>query len=434
MSGSWGTLGLIRPPVMAAPAFGARLVSPGALAAGPVTLSRSQASGARATGLAADGVTWQDFGADAPRFVGASRRLLMEPQRTNGVRNPRAESSTPGIIGSGGALPQFWGIGTAGLSAEVGTLTTVNGVPVLPVRFFGTATGTNIFIVFETGTGIRAAPGQPWSASFFGQLIAAPAPPGLHRIVVNPRDAAGSSAGIAGATLEFTPDATLRRFAFEIPAISSDPNVAHITHTYDATLVVGQAYDWTVGLALPQLEQAPFATTPILPDIGARAASTRGADILTATADKFTALFPSGVGTILINATMSAPSTTTQTLVQVDDGTLDNRFLLRVDGGSTNLNLYRVAAAAGAGPFSLGPITAGAPFRAALTFAPTGEAWASLNGGAAVTVAGGPTYGLSALRIGGEIVDIFAFAEITTVDALPYAIPPADLPAATAAT
>ncbi len=109
MFGQVGQLGLVGRGRLAT-----RLVSGGQLNA-PLVLTRAQATGVRSTAINADAVTRNEFAADIARFNGVARRLLVEGQRTNGIRNPRAEGSTAGILGAGGVMPTNWTLAAAGL-------------------------------------------------------------------------------------------------------------------------------------------------------------------------------------------------------------------------------------------------------------------------------------------------------------------------------
>ena len=88
--------------------------------------------------------------------------LGMWQQITNSHPNPRGDTFTPGVIGSGGVLPTGWVIDTnAGLSINViGQSTAINGLPSFDIRFSGTSTGT--YVVLRTNLTVTTA-GQTWT-------------------------------------------------------------------------------------------------------------------------------------------------------------------------------------------------------------------------------------------------------------------------------
>src|SRR5690606_3292604 len=98
--------------------------------------------------------------------------LRLEPQRTNQIRNPRCEGAAVGVVGSGGALPTFWGLtNTAGLTWDVVATGVENGLPYVDVRLHGTSSQTFAQMRFEDTTAIAAAPGETWTGSFYARRV-----------------------------------------------------------------------------------------------------------------------------------------------------------------------------------------------------------------------------------------------------------------------
>jgi hypothetical protein len=164
--------------------------------------------------------------------------------------------------------------------------------------------------------------------------------------------------------------------------------------------------DATFRVAGPQLEQQPFATSLVLPPVAAPAAATRAADVATLIGTAFADAFGAGAaqGWVVVEAMLpqAAPTGVNQTLVQVDDGSSNNRILLRNDAGTANMLAYRVTAGAGASPVTpLVGAAGGAVFRCGMAWDAAGNVRSSGNGGAIVTLTGAPN-GLIALRLGNN--------------------------------
>ena len=412
---------------------GVVLAGPGAL--NPLaSLARAQVS-TSVTAPGADGLTWAEFAANAPRFAGTAQRLLVEGQRGNLLRNPRREGAALGVIGAGGALPTNWSFlsGQVGLQVEILALGSVDGVQTVTLRFTGTATGTSIQMSFEPITQVVATPSSIWSASVFQRQEAAPAPPSSHRLQILNRNSGGTLlAGSPGAA-SFTPGAALQRTVLT-GTLSSDVNVARVNAQYSALLTSGQAYDWTITLGWPQLEQAGFASTPVLPPAGAPAASTRGADLVTAPLVGL-GIGGAGASTLLWSGVLAqaAPAGVAQAILALDDGTANNRFALVNAAGGASLVAERALAGAVASA-ALGTHTPGAALRLGMAVDGAGRLAVSLNGGAAVVVTGGPAAGLTTLRLGNLATGAAAmFGETALLRVLPQALSDANLAGAVAA-
>jgi hypothetical protein len=195
---------------------------------------------------------------------------------------------------------------------------------------------------------------------------------------------------------------------------------------------LGAVVDVTFRFAAPQLEQGAFSSTPILPPVGTPAASTRGTDSVTATRASL-GIAANGACTLLWSGMIpqAAPAGVAQTILQFDDGTANNRYLLRNVAGGSAIAVNRVTAGAAAGDISLGTMTPGTPFRAGITINAAGRIAGCLNGGAVVAITGGPTSGLTALRLGNDTAGTTAmFGETASLRVLPFALTDASLPGA----
>ncbi len=261
--------------------IGRPLAVPGALVA-PLTLTRAQPPGSRSTVLGADGIAWSECLSDQLRAAGTAGRLLIEPARTNGIPNPRADGLTPGVIGSGGVLPTGWtvAVSTTGITREVIGQATVNGLPGLRIRVSGTpAANANIQFQTATSSAIAASAGQVWTSTAFYRLHA-----GSLTNITNIRHRTRTVGGASDTLTVLSPamDGTLRRYGHPNP-ITCPGATTHIYAELTSVITAGLAIDATIDVIAPQLEIGPASSTPILPPAGTPAASTRGADIVTAT-------------------------------------------------------------------------------------------------------------------------------------------------------
>lgn len=348
------------------------------------TLTRTQASDMSAVALGADGVTWTQYAADAARYNGTAQRLLIEGARTNSVTNPRGEGA------SGATLPTGWTLSATRGLTHTWTRATRGGVEGVDWRMVGTPDSTSAFdLSFEAGqtttTGISAA------LSLFYQLVAGTLPFGVLEL----RNAAESTSGAT----DFVPDATLRRVE-NVTVAAGTAYRCRLTVSYASTVT---PVDCTVFLGWPQREMsATFASSAMLPVAGTPGASTRSADLVTVTLASL-GLPDSGAGTYLWSGVIgqSAPSGINQTIMQIDSGSGTNRFVLvNGAGGSTILPARTTGGSFSAGS-PAGTMTAGTVFRVGATV-DAGRLAASVNGAAPQAVTGGPTSGLTTLRLGGD--------------------------------
>jgi hypothetical protein len=184
---------------------------------------------------------------------------------------------------------------------------------------------------------------------------------------------------------------------------------------------------WRIGW--PQCEVGSFASSPILPAVGAPAISTRGWDLV---AVPLTALGVSGNGacTLLWSGMVpqAAPAGVNQTLLQIDGGSDGTRIALRMAAGGTTLVLVPVTAGIEGTAVSAGSVVAGSPFRVGLSINGSGRVAASLNGAAAVVLEGAPASGLTTLRLSNSATGTETlFGEVAAMRLRPFALSDAGL-------
>jgi hypothetical protein len=392
---------LLRP--LLAPAVGAaRRAQPGTALLLPgflsplATFSRAQAGGDLSGALAANGLDLTTYGADVPRFNGAAGEFLIYQGLTNSVINPRGlgfTAGTPGtqpgnwFISNGGAVTRtiigsgvesgrpyheftlaFSGAGSANIAFQdfvtCAAGQDVTGRALTVVTAGGTNCTSTITTRFrDAGTSVISAVAQ--STTLPTTIAAALADTGMIRRMVAPASTA---------TVGF------------LQTITASAAASITLRCYVPLLVVG------ADLAEPMT---------LLPADGVQAASTHGAENCRFTGSAFSTLFPTGEGTILFRARLpqAAPASREQVILDVSDGTANNRFTIVNAVGGSSILLARALAGAGL-TTPAGTMTAGTAFRIGLTWTAAGVAWASIDGGAEVSLTGGPTSGLSRLQFG----------------------------------
>lgn len=388
----------------------------------PLSLQRAQVN-TRATFQDADGIAWSEANANQARTHGNPARLLVEGQRTNVIRNPRCEGAAAGTPGT---MPTFWSLGgTQGLSTAVIGSGSESGIGYVDIRFFGmpSATGT---VQVNHDSAAAASDGQTWAYSLFSRLVAGSLAGVGNAVLVL---TAGTASSSTSYTLNTAPLGTTRRTTL----VTAAGGATSALGRWRLAVTAGVAVDITVRLGGAQTEQGHAASSPILPVTGSPAASTRGADLVTA------ALAALGIGsngrsTIGLSGVLPALSGVAgQTLLQVDAVDDNNRFTIANPAGSAILRLQRFTAGVAASA-DAGSLSAGAPFRIGLSIDGSGRAAVSLNGGAAAVVTGGPASALSLLRLGNNAAGLAPlFGEVRHLQVLPFALMDASLPGFTAA-
>ncbi len=198
-------------------------------------------------------------------------RLLLEPQRTNSIRN---SSMVGAVAGSPGTLPTNWSSSTSGLVQTVVGAGIENGLPYVDLRFAGTAINTLLRIFSETSTQIAAVNAQTWGHSIYVKRISGTFDSAALGYAI--RGAGGT--GLGAPTSPITVTTTLQRLAYV--AAVNNASTQFVQPLIDFVLTVGQTYDFTIRLAAPQMELGAYATTWIPTTT---AAVTRNADVASRT-------------------------------------------------------------------------------------------------------------------------------------------------------
>ena len=374
-------------------------------------------------------MTWVAYSADQPRFPFPNQWLKIGGQRTNGIRNPRQEGAATGAPGT---VPTNMARNISGgmNQGEIVAIGVDQGLPYVDYRITGTvAAGTGVWTLnTENTTTIAALTGQTWTGSWFWRLVdVVSGGPSAWSMNVTESDSGGSL--VLENTLSMTAATTASLSSQRVSntvTLSGGASTAFVRTRVRLSFPIG-THDVTIRIAVPQLEQGPFASSPILPPAGTPGASTRGADIVGASLSSL-GIAANGACTILWHGVVPVfvPSGV-HTIACVDDGSVSNRFTLRIDQASGQLQAMRALAGASA-TANAGAVIAGTAFKGGLVINGAGRAAASFNGGAVAAVTGGPTSGLTQFRL-GNIFDASTpmWGETGRLRILPYSVSDAEL-------
>jgi hypothetical protein len=183
-------------------------------------------------------------------------RLLLEPQRTNSIRN---STMVGAVAGSPGTIPTNWGGGSGGLTRTVVGLGTENGLSYIDVRYNGTANSIVATFSFETNSAITAAQNQVWANSVWVKNIATPAAANQVLLTDYEFNSVGTYLVEGSANIGTSITTTLKRFEF-IRTLAN-VNTTRVQPLLQFILTNGATYDFTIRIAAPQMELGATAST-----------------------------------------------------------------------------------------------------------------------------------------------------------------------------
>jgi hypothetical protein len=235
----------------------------------------TRGGGTNGTFVGSNGFIQTAASGNLPRidFTGGSPALLVEPAATNSIRN---NTMVGAVTGSPGTLPTNW-------TNEIGTLTqtivatgVVSGITYIDIRLSGTASLSINTITFETTTAITASVGQAWTESAYLSVVSAPNPPTNYQAAIQERNAAGTY--LTDGTQNLTLTSNLTRYSFT--RTLTNANTGRVTPALYFTTTIGQTYDFTIRIGLPQMELGSVATS-VIPTT--TSGLTRNADVISLT-------------------------------------------------------------------------------------------------------------------------------------------------------
>lgn len=354
---------------------------------------------------ASTGWRWNSSGVLVPETTNAARfqydrsaltprGLLVEPARTNMIRNSVASGAVPGTPGT---APTNWPITTTGngITREIVGTGTEDGIDYLEVRYYGTAVaGGNVDIFGDLKTQAPAVAGQTWTGGFFLRLMSgswANTTPLLWMIECN---SGGSTIGTPPTKSAVPTSAALKTQFYYQTHTLVEATAAYITQLFAASYNAGAVIDFTVRVGLPQLAQAAAVTMPI---------KTTGAAAVACAADQALITNPQVLADqcYIVKARTPISAISLVSIVfQVDDGTINNRRVIYYTSGRLYVSAMTGGVAQAA--LDLGAVANDTDFVVAARFADNNFA-ASLNGGAIVTdMLGTNPLGLTTAKIGAS--------------------------------
>jgi hypothetical protein len=327
----------------------------------------------------------------------APRGLLIEEQRTNSIRN---NTMVGAVAGSPGTAPTNWisWVGTTnGITSSIVGVGTESGVSYLDVRFQGTSTVTGTYAnpAFDAAGAISAANGQTWTETAYLKLVAG----SLDGVTLGFRITNQAFTGLGDSPAFSVTSGSLLANRFAYTLTIADASTTGISPRLRIALVNGTAYDFTLRIGLPQLEQGAFATS-VIPTT--TAAATRAADVAVMTGANFSNWYNQTEGSFYIDADMfDTQFGFFRYLLAANDasGSTTNLVALLVSSNSSNMRF--AANAAGAVSASLQQsLTLGSAFKGAVAYKVDDFA-VSYNGGTPLTdTSGDAPSGINTLVFG----------------------------------
>jgi hypothetical protein len=266
--------------------------------------------------------------------------VLLEPGRTNAIRNPRALGV---VAGNPGTMPTGWASSfQGGLSREVVGSGVFQGMPYVAIRFFGTATSgsftrVNFLPIYTQFLNISG--GLSSTFSCFVRLAGGDLTDISNiRVGIQGRDSAGNNVPAAGSGLfNFTPTSgILSNQRQAVTWSTSDPSVVYAEPFLDILRGNTATVDVTLWIGAPQHELGTFPTMPMLPPAGTTGATTRAADtgsLAIAVPSSFSMYSEAQDAAFRSDSVVETASQ-----VHVDNGSGDTAFQLRLyRSGTSNL-------------------------------------------------------------------------------------------------
>lgn len=206
----------------------------------------------------------------------ASLGLMCEEGTTNFIRNNTMQGAGAGVA------PTNWSIaGGTGITATVVGKTTIKGVVYLDVRYSGTSSAAGGAAIFmEASNGIAATNATTYTVSAYLALIAG----SMANVTGANLNCVQYSAGLAdlgsAGTNDIKAALTGSVTRFQTQCLTNQATIAYIRPRWNFSWSSGAVIDFTVRVALPQLEAKGYATSPV---VTTGSAQTRGDETTTLT-------------------------------------------------------------------------------------------------------------------------------------------------------
>jgi hypothetical protein len=347
-----------------------------------------------------NGSSWSEVAIDVPRWS-LDGGLIVEPPRTNWIRNARSIGAVLGPISTVGRLPTNWShVAGRGHLIEIVQIANEQGVDRLRMRITGTGNanaGSPTQLAFELQGFINAVPGDTFTFSVFMRLLDETLPPLSVGLGVSYRLANGTTAVGEAVFVPLPLTAQLERYEITV-TVPNDPTIARAMPFFGVQSAVGLAIDLTVDVGWPQFETGEFASSPMIaPAPAANVQQQRLADRITMTFAQ-AGIPDNGRSTIALIMLARPRDGTDQILLELDNGTNDNRIAIIDRDSSNHLDLL-VTTGGVEQRVQIGYFDPTQDVEVVLEVDGFGTATAQFRNGPQVSLGGAPTSGLNTLRI-----------------------------------
>lgn len=252
--------------------------------------------------------------------------LLIEEQRTNGVRN---NTMVGAVAGTPGTQPNNWGgfAGTlAGMNFSIAAVGTETGIPYIDVRVQGTATGINRG-AFDSNLFFAASSGEVFTSSAYFRLIAGSLADATLTAEVRYFNSSGTAVATTGQV--FTPTNAALASQRSTVTATAVATTAFVYTSLRFGTVSGSTYDFTLRIGAPQLELGAFPTS-VIPT--ATAAVTRSADV--ASINTLSPWYNAAEGTLVLRGIYRYIASGSPGFFRFDDGTDNERMMFAISNGT----------------------------------------------------------------------------------------------------
>lgn len=320
---------------------------------------------------------WQSAAINTARIDhdtdGTARGLLVDLSQQNGIRNSIFTGAATGVIGSGGSIGTNWTVASAGLTANVLSLSTRNGREYARIKFSGMSSSTIVSLAMETTTQIAAVNGQNWVVSAWLSVVAAPSPPNNYLLSIVENNGAGTALSTHSSS-NLAPTSTPTRYSYSVTL--SQATVAFVRPQVRIGVPILTAIDFTIDLELPQCQLSYWASNPIKTNTAA------SPDVVSLDSISW---FNASAGTIAVSFKVPFAGATSGAHViwQIDDGTENNK--IRVSINSSGNVICDITRSGGSeASMDLGAVSANTASKVLVAYA-ANDCAASLNGSSLLT-------------------------------------------------
>lgn len=219
------------------------------------------------------------YGYDPDAKTARGSILMSSTSSTNYIANGDAVGARAGIENAGGLLPTGWVWGLAnGLTREIISSGTQNGVPFVEIRFYGTPTNTTVAVNFTSSKSIPASSGEDWTSSVAYKMTSG----SLSNIIgvyqrIEQVQITGPTANMNAKEL-FSLDNTWRYSHHSKTLTVTSPATGFVRNSVYLSLTIGQPVDITLAIGRVHLERNS-TNTVYIPTSGQQRSRSAGARI-----------------------------------------------------------------------------------------------------------------------------------------------------------